>query len=121
VTCDVRSPTYPDVRDAQPSWGRARASLMQRVSTARFDNASFPFATSQEIDVRLCTVRATAAHTYVGELGWSFTSRWSSRSGRLRRVARAGRDLGLIKWPGDYAIDSLRLEKGYRAWAATDA
>ncbi len=47
---------------------RAR-ELMSRVSTARFDNDSFPFGTSQEIDLGYATVRATRL-TYVGELGW---------------------------------------------------
>ena len=94
--------------------GPRSRELMQRVSTARFDNASFPFATSQEIDVGYATVRATRL-TYVGELGWELYVPVEFAVGVYEELLEAGRDLGLIN-AGYYAIDSLRLEKGYRAW-----
>lgn len=92
---------------------RAR-ELMQRVSTARFDNAHFPFGSSQEIDVGYATVRATRL-TYVGELGWELYVPVEFAVGVYEQLLEAGRDLGLVN-AGYYAIDSLRLEKGYRAW-----
>ncbi len=94
--------------------GPRSRELMQRVSTARFDNASFPFATSQEIDVGYATVRATRL-TYVGELGWELYVPVEFAVGVYEQLLQAGRDLGLVN-AGYYAIDSLRLEKGYRAW-----
>jgi len=94
--------------------GPRSRELMQRVSTARFDNASFPFATSQEIDVGYATVRATRL-TYVGELGWELYVPVEFAVGVYEQLFEAGRDLGLLN-AGYYAIDSLRLEKGYRAW-----
>jgi 4-methylaminobutanoate oxidase (formaldehyde-forming) len=94
--------------------GPRSRELMQRVSTARFDNASFPFATSQEIDVGYATVRATRL-TYVGELGWELYVPVEFAVGVYEELFEAGRDLGLLN-AGYYAIDSLRLEKGYRAW-----
>lgn len=92
---------------------RAR-ELMQRVSTACFDDASFPFGTSQEIDVGYATVRATRL-TDVGELGWELYVPVEFAVGVYERLLDAGRDLGLTD-AGYYAIESLRLEKGYRAW-----
>ncbi len=92
---------------------RAR-ELLSRVSTARFDNASFPFGTSQEIDLGYATVRATRL-TYVGELGWELYTPAEFAVGVYEQLLEAGRDLGLVN-AGYYAIDSLRLEKGYRAW-----
>jgi 4-methylaminobutanoate oxidase (formaldehyde-forming) len=94
--------------------GPRSRELMQRVSTARFDNASFPFATSQEIDVGYATVRATRL-TYVGELGWELYVPVEFAVGVYEQLLEAGKDLGLVN-AGYYAIDSLRLEKGYRAW-----
>jgi 4-methylaminobutanoate oxidase (formaldehyde-forming) len=94
--------------------GPRSRELMQRVSTARFDNASFPFGTSQEIDVGYATVRATRL-TYVGELGWELYTPVEFAIGVYEQLIEAGRDLGLVN-AGYYAIDSLRLEKGYRAW-----
>jgi 4-methylaminobutanoate oxidase (formaldehyde-forming) len=94
--------------------GPRSRELLQRVSTARFDNASFPFGSSQEIDVGYATVRATRL-TYVGELGWELVVPVEFAVGVYEALHAAGADLGLID-AGYYAIDSLRLEKGYRAW-----
>ncbi|MCX8116182.1 MAG: aminomethyltransferase family protein, partial [Burkholderiaceae bacterium] len=94
--------------------GPRSRELMGRVSTARFDHASFPFGTSQEIDVGYATVRATRL-TYVGELGWELYVPVEFAVGVYERLMEAGRDLGLTD-AGYYAIESLRLEKGYRAW-----
>ena len=94
--------------------GPRSRELLQRVSTARFDSASFPFGTSQEIDVGYATVRATRL-TYVGELGWELYVPVEFSVGVYDQLHAAGRGLGLMD-AGYYAIDSLRLEKGYRAW-----
>jgi 4-methylaminobutanoate oxidase (formaldehyde-forming) len=94
--------------------GPRSRELLQRVSTARFDSAAFPFGTSQEIDLGYATVRATRL-TYVGELGWELYVPVEFAVGVYEQLIEAGRDLGLVN-AGYYAIDSLRLEKGYRAW-----
>ena len=49
--------------------GPRSRELLQRVSTARFFDAGFPFGDRANIDVGYATVRATRL-TYVGELGW---------------------------------------------------
>jgi glycine cleavage system aminomethyltransferase T len=94
--------------------GPRSRELLQRVSTARFDNDAFPFGTSQEIDLGYATVRATRL-TYVGELGWELYVPVEFAVGVYEQLVEAGRDLGLVN-AGYYTIDSLRLEKGYRAW-----
>jgi glycine cleavage system aminomethyltransferase T/glycine/D-amino acid oxidase-like deaminating enzyme len=94
--------------------GPASRELLSRVSTARFDNAAFPFSTSRQIDVGYATVRATRI-TYVGELGWELYVPVEFASAVYEDLVGAGADLGLRN-AGYYAVDSLRLEKGYRAW-----
>ncbi len=94
--------------------GPRSRELLARVSSARFDNASFPFGSSQEIDLGYATVRATRL-TYVGELGWELYVPVEFTVGVYESLLEAGLDLGLVN-AGYYAIDSLRLEKGYRAW-----
>jgi len=94
--------------------GPASRELLSRVSTARFDNAAFPFGTSQQIDLGYATVRATRL-TYVGELGWELYVPVEFATAVYEDVVAAGDDLGLRN-AGYYAVDSLRLEKGYRAW-----
>ncbi|MBN9115022.1 MAG: FAD-dependent oxidoreductase, partial [Pandoraea sp.] len=89
-------------------------ALLQRVSRADFSNEAFAFGTSQEIDLGYATVRATRL-TYVGELGWELYVPVEFAVGVYETLHAAGAAFGL-KDAGYYAIDSLRIEKGYRAW-----
>jgi glycine cleavage system aminomethyltransferase T len=55
--------------------------------------------------------------TFVGELGWELYCPTEYGAALWDALWRAGREHGLVA--GGYrAIDSLRLEKGYRVWAA---
>jgi len=55
--------------------------------------------------------------TFVGELGWELYCPSEYGAALWRTLWEAGRELGMLA--GGYrAIDSLRLEKGYRVWAA---
>jgi glycine cleavage system aminomethyltransferase T/glycine/D-amino acid oxidase-like deaminating enzyme len=109
-----------EVFDATPAlavlavMGPRSRELLQRVSTARLDKTSFPFGASRLIDVGYATVRATRI-TYVGELGWELYVPVEFAVGVFEQLVAAGAGLGL-RHAGYYAIDSLRLEKGYRAW-----
>jgi 4-methylaminobutanoate oxidase (formaldehyde-forming) len=94
--------------------GPRSRELLQRVSTADFSNEAFPFGTSRMIDLGYATVRATRL-TYVGELGWELYTPVEFAVGVYERLMTAGADLGIAN-AGYYAIESLRLEKGYRAW-----
>lgn len=89
-------------------------ALLAQVSTADFSNEAFPFGTSREIDLGYATVRATRL-TYVGELGWELYVPVEFAVGVYETLHAAGTAFGL-KDAGYYAIDSLRIEKGYRAW-----
>jgi glycine cleavage system aminomethyltransferase T/glycine/D-amino acid oxidase-like deaminating enzyme len=94
--------------------GPRSRELMQRVSTDEFSNEAFPFGASREIALGYATVRATRL-TYVGELGWELYTPVEFAVGVYETLLAAGRDLGIAN-AGYYAIDSLRLEKGFRAW-----
>jgi 4-methylaminobutanoate oxidase (formaldehyde-forming) len=94
--------------------GPRSRELLSRVTTARLDDGSFPFATSQLIDLGYATVRATRL-TYVGEMGWELYVPVEFAVAVYEELMRAGADLG-VRNGGYYAIESLRLEKGYRAW-----
>src|SRR5262249_59882993 len=85
-----------------------------RLSSADLSNAAFPFATSREIWLGRARVRASRV-TYVGELGWELYVPVESAAGVYEALQEAGTDLGL-RDAGYYAIESLRMEKAYRAW-----
>ena len=91
----------------------ARA-LLESVSRDDWSNAAFPFGTSREVDVGHASVRATRL-TYVGELGWELYVAVEFAVGVYETLRSAGEPFGLVD-AGYYAIDSLRVEKGYRAW-----
>jgi 4-methylaminobutanoate oxidase (formaldehyde-forming) len=94
--------------------GPLSRALLQRVSTDDFSNDAFGFGASRDIDIGYATVRATRL-TYVGELGWELYAPVEFAVGMFEALHEAGRELGAAN-AGYYAIDSLRLEKGYRAW-----
>jgi len=94
--------------------GPRSRDLLARVSRADLSDEAFGFGTSREIDLGFATVRATRI-TYVGELGWELYVPTEFAVGVHDALIRDGADLG-VRNGGYYAIDSLRLEKGYRAF-----
>lgn len=80
------------------------------------DNAGFPFATAREIHIAGATVLAIRV-TYVGELGWELHIPVEFAATVYDALHEVGAEFGLID-AGYRAIESLRLEKGYRAWGA---
>ncbi len=96
--------------------GPRSRDLLVDVSRARLGGSDFPFATSRLIDVGPFTVRATRI-TYVGELGWELYVPTEFAVGVWDVLHDAGAGHGVVD-AGYYAINALRLEKGYRAWGA---
>jgi glycine cleavage system aminomethyltransferase T/glycine/D-amino acid oxidase-like deaminating enzyme len=92
---------------------RAR-DLLAGLTDADLSDDAFPFSTSQLITLGYSTVRATRI-TYVGELGWELYVPAEFAVGVYEDLMAAGVALGVARG-GYYAIESLRLEKGYRAF-----
>jgi 4-methylaminobutanoate oxidase (formaldehyde-forming) len=94
--------------------GPRSRELLARVSRSDFRGEAFPFGSSREIDLGYATVRATRI-TYVGELGWELYVPAEFAVGVYEDLMAAGAGLGLVN-AGYYAIESMRLEKAYRAF-----
>ena len=94
--------------------GPRSRELLARVSDADLGAAAFPFLTSREIAIGQATARASRV-TYVGELGWELYVPVEQAGLVYDELAQGGRELGL-RDAGYYALDSLRMEKAYRAW-----
>jgi 4-methylaminobutanoate oxidase (formaldehyde-forming) len=90
--------------------------LIGKVTDAELSNEAFPFLTSKVIEIRQISVRAVRI-TYVGELGWELHVSVKQALSLYEILMDAGKDLGAVN-AGHYAINSLRLERGYRAWGA---
>jgi heterotetrameric sarcosine oxidase gamma subunit len=94
--------------------GPRSRELLAKVSNADFSNAGFRFGTSREIDLGYARLRATRL-SYVGELGWELYVPVEQTIAVYETLQAAGEEMGLVD-AGYYALESLRLEKGYRAW-----
>jgi 4-methylaminobutanoate oxidase (formaldehyde-forming) len=94
--------------------GPRSRELLSRLTRTDLGNDAFPFGTSRQISLGYSTVRATRI-TYVGELGWELYVPTEFAVGVYEDLLSAGEDLGVVNG-GYYAIESMRLEKGYRAF-----
>lgn len=110
------------VQDITEEWGtlslmgpKAR-DVLARVTAADVSNVAFPFGTLREISIGGVSVRALRV-TYVGELGWELHVPLAATGAVFDALMAAGAATG-IRPLGYRAIESLRLEKGYRAWSA---
>jgi len=94
---------------------RAR-DILQKVTRDDVSNAGFRFGTAKTIGIAGCPVNALRI-TYVGELGWELHLPVEYATTVYRAINEAGMEFGLAD-AGYRAIESLRLEKGYRAWSS---
>ena len=97
-------------------WGPAARDLLQPLTEADLGNESFPYMRARQLSVGHVPCLAVRV-TYVGELGWELYCPTEFGRRLWDAIWEAGADHGLVA--GGYkAIDSLRLEKGYRVWGA---
>ena len=94
--------------------GPRSRELLGRLTDARSTTTAFPFATSQAARRSRAPVRATRM-TYVGELGWELLVP-RRRGGAVYDALCEPATTSAWPTPGTHAIESLRLEKGYRAF-----
>jgi 4-methylaminobutanoate oxidase (formaldehyde-forming) len=94
--------------------GPRSRELLAGLSGDDFSAGAFGFGHSREVDLAGLTVRATRL-TYVGELGWELYIPSEVAVAAFERLTDPGGALR-PRLAGYYAIESLRLEKGYRAF-----
>jgi 4-methylaminobutanoate oxidase (formaldehyde-forming) len=94
--------------------GPKSRDLLAKLTTADLSDEAFGFSTSALISLGYATVRATRI-TYVGELGWELYVPAEFAVGVYEDLMSLGAQFGIGRG-GYYAIESLRLEKGYRAF-----
>ncbi len=94
-------------------WGPLARAILAPLTP---DPLDFPYMSMREISVGDVPVRALRV-TFVGEAGWELYCPTDYGAGLWQTLWEAGSPHGMVA-AGYRAIDSLRLEKGYRVWAA---
>ena len=94
--------------------GPKARDLLQGLTDGDLSNGAFPFGASREIEIGGGKIRASRI-SYVGELGWELYIPTKAATGVFDAVAQAGEAHGLVP-AGMHAMQSLRIEKAYRAW-----
>ena len=94
--------------------GPRSRELLRQLTDADLSHTAFPFATSQVIDLGYARVRASRI-TYVGELGWELYIPTECAPGVFDAIMAAAPSVG-GRLAGYHALNSLRMEKGYRHW-----
>ncbi|HEV3376959.1 MAG TPA: FAD-dependent oxidoreductase [Thermoleophilaceae bacterium] len=97
-------------------WGPRSREVLAPLTPQSLLDEDFPYMSVRETTVGDVPVRALRV-TYVGELGWELYCPTEYGLTLWRTLWEAGRPFEVLA--GGYrAIDSLRLEKGYRVWGA---
>ena len=94
--------------------GPLARDVLGAVTDADLSNAAFPWLTARTIEVAGVGLRALRVN-YVGELGWELHCPMADMPAVFDALMDAGQPHGL-KLFGSYAMNSLRMEKAYRAW-----
>lgn len=112
VTIENVTPRFGVLTLAGP---RSR-DILARWTRADLSTAAFPFLRARRIEVAGVPVLALRI-SYVGELGWEL--HYPTEYGRrlYDALVAAGEPEGIVDF-GYRALESLRLEKGYRLWGA---
>ncbi len=94
--------------------GPRALDILQSVSSSDLSPSAFAFGTTREIDVGMAIVRASRV-SFVGELGWELyvPNEFAIHVHTVLCQAGAAHDMGHM---GLLAIDSCRIEKGFRHW-----
>ncbi|MGC1506732.1 MAG: FAD-dependent oxidoreductase [Sulfitobacter sp.] len=97
-------------------FGPKAREILAQCTRDDISHESFPFGQARTIGIAGCPVLALRI-TYVGELGWELHLPTEYALTVFAALHRAGAPLGLRN-AGYRAIETLRLEKGYRAWSS---
>ena len=86
--------------------------ILAKLTDADLSTAAFPWLTGQTISVGIAQVQALRVN-FVGELGWEIHHPIEMQNYIFDQLFAAGADFGLKPF-GIKAMDSMRLEKGYK-------
>jgi dimethylglycine dehydrogenase len=96
--------------------GPRSREVLSRLTDADLGNEAFPWLRAREIEIAGQAVRALRV-SYVGELGWELHPLIGGLASLYEAIWKAGREFGIANY-GLYAVNSMRMEKAYKAWSS---
>ncbi len=96
--------------------GPRSREVLQGLTDADLSNTAFRWLSAQEIGLAGISVRALRV-TYVGELGWEIHAPMAELARLYAAIFAAGQPFGIADF-GVQAVNSLRMEKGYRGYGS---
>ena len=96
-------------------WGPRARDILSAVTDADVSDDAFPYLSARYLDVGEVSPVWAQRISFAGELGWELYGQFAMGARVWDLLWEAGRVHGLIA-AGGGALDSLRLEKGYRLW-----
>ena len=94
--------------------GPKSRDVLAGLADADLGNAAFPWLSAREITVAGVALRALRL-SYAGELGWELHAPLGDLARLYDALIAAGGPMGIRPF-GVYALNAMRLEKGYRGW-----
>ena len=113
---DVQIEDVTDTMGMLAVAGPYARKVLQPLTAESLDNDSFRWLTGKEIEIAGIPAIALRV-SYTGELGWELYHPIDSMSHLCSSIWSAG-EQHEIGWFGTYAVNSMRLEKGYKAWGS---
>ena len=95
--------------------GPKSRELLRSLTDEDLGNERFRWLCAREIRIAGQSVRALRV-SYVGELGWELHAPLASMESLYEAIWTAGRAHGIANY-GLYAVNCMRIEKGYKAWS----
>ena len=96
--------------------GPKSREILQQLTNSDLSNQAFPWLSHQKLHINGAEIYALRVN-YVGELGWELHVKDADHLAVYDALMSAGAECQLRDF-GVYAMESMRLEKSYRAWKA---
>ncbi|WP_430445016.1 FAD-dependent oxidoreductase [Sphingorhabdus contaminans] len=96
--------------------GPRSRDVLAKLTNADLSNDGFRWLSGQEIIVAGSKMRALRV-SYAGELGWELHPAMDKLPALYDAVWEAGQEYGIVNY-GLYAANTMRMEKGYKAWGS---
>jgi len=90
--------------------------VLQKLTDTDLGNENFPWLKSKKISLGNINVEALRVN-YMGELGWELHHDFKDMEKLYELLSEAGKEFDIIDF-GAHAMNSMRIEKGYRGWGS---